>query len=193
LFILAISNDASSDAVTLTHQQVHHVHREQSVALVCADDPAPDPEHILSTQKDSQHVKKRGSAPGTNFPGDNAPVRDTDTDTGHGGVSDPSGRAGRVRRAEAGSLTPPFLHHLNRNRDRGGIKRRPGWRRATNRKLLLRRRVTGAVRAETTASPAGSCLRCRPTLGVEDVQRALPPSGPLPQPPTLSNGASPRD
>ena len=47
-----------------------------------------------------------------------------------------------MRRAEAGSLTPPFLHHLNRNRNRGGIKRHPGWGRATNRKLLLRRRVT---------------------------------------------------
>ena len=62
------------------------------------------------------------SAAGTQFSGQTAPRSDTDTDTGHRGVSDPSGARGThsSRRGGVAHATVPF--HLNRNRSSGAAQ-----------------------------------------------------------------------
>src|SRR5713101_6889734 len=111
------------------------------MALVCAEDPAPDPEHTLNTQKDCNSSRKRLRARHGRFPDRQRPDRNTDTDTGHRGVSDPSGARG-TRASRRGGVAHATLLSISIRTAIGAAQNAtPPWGRATDRKLLPHRRL----------------------------------------------------
>jgi hypothetical protein len=155
------------------------VHREQSPMLVCADGfctrSGAHFEHSKRPETRQEKAQRRARI----FRTDSAPDRNTDTDTGNRGVSDP-GRARGTRPSCRGGVahaTVPF--HLNRNRWQGRHKTPPYGSRSASCKSVTNQRVVGVFDVADGATAGVTVDRATGGWGLRVCGSLVPPRGPF--------------